>query len=270
MVSLVTGFFTCAKPSSSSSSAEESIPWEDICGSSSGRDPRIFLLLFDKMQSARGSERPWTRRRKRPPLCHAGGDAYRLGDFPDYHKLSSLMIASRACWISQLHPLGMSFYPSVTTKLEACVRGVVEVQSFSLWSIATMFEFLKDSNCVSEDSVFRQLIASMTRALITEANTTFSLQEFLQQTRHESYVSHLPGSTHPSVKHALLSTPSSLALLSKDVILALLTQVKDDSQLSLLRNLSSLKSGGEDDLNFLLFGFSSPGFFIFFDARPWL
>ena len=83
-------------------------------------------------------------------------------------------------------------------------------------------------------------------------------------------MSHLPGSTRPSVKHPLLSTPSSLALFSEDVILALLSQVKDDSQLSLLKNLSSLKGGGEDSLDFLLLGVSSPRCFILFVLQLWL
>ena len=130
-------------------------------------------------------------------------------------------------------------------KLETCVRGLVESQSFSLWSIATMFEFLKDSNCVPEDSVFRQLIASMTTALTSQAKTSFLVTTFLQQVFKESYVSHLPGSTHDSVKHALLLTPSTSALFSEEVIRASLTQVKDDSQLSLLKNLSALKGGGK-------------------------
>ena len=118
-------------------------------------------------------------------------------------------------------------------------------QLFFLWFIVTMFKFLKDSNCVPEDSVFRQFISSMMTILTSQAKTAFSLQKFLQQVRQESYVSHLPGSTHPLVKHALLSTPSSSALFSEDVILVSLTQVKDDSQLSLLKNLSSLKGGGK-------------------------
>ena len=91
------------------------------------------------------------------------GDAYRFGDFPDYHKALKLNES-----FSQLldKPVASSHYVTLSldgiTKLETCVRGFVEVQLFSLWSIATMFEFLKDSNCVPEDSVFRQLI-SMTR-----------------------------------------------------------------------------------------------------------
>ena len=51
-------------------------------------------------------------------------------------------------------------------------------------------------------------------------------------------MSHLVGSTH-----ALLSTPSASALFDEDVILQSLTQLRDDSQLSLLKNLSSLKGG---------------------------
>ena len=142
----------------------------------------------------------------------------------------------------------------------------MEAQSFSMWSIAIMFE-----NCPSEDFVFRQLIASMTNALTTQVKTTYSLQEFLQQTWRELYVSHLLGSTHPSVKHALLSTSSSPALFSEDVILASLSQVKDDSQLSLLKNLSSLKGEGKTaSTSFLLLGVLSLGFFIFFVPWPWL
>ena len=113
--------------------------------------------------------------------------------------------------------------------------------SFSLWSVATMFELIKDSNCVPEDSVFRQLISSMTTALTSQAKASFSIAAFLQQVKKESYVSHFPGSTHPSVKHALLSIPSTSTLFSREVICSLLTQVKDDSQLSLFKNLYLLK-----------------------------
>ena len=38
-------------PDSSSSSTEDSVPQEDICGPSSGHDPWIFLMLVDKMKS---------------------------------------------------------------------------------------------------------------------------------------------------------------------------------------------------------------------------
>ena len=53
-------------------------------------------------------------------------------------------------------------------------------------------------------------------------------------------MSHLLASTHASVKLALLSTPSSF---SEDIIKESLTQVKEDSQVKLLSNLSSFRGG---------------------------
>ena len=61
--------------------------------------------------------------------------------------------------------------------------------------------------------------------------------------RRESFVSHLLSSTHALVKHALLLTLSTSTLCDEEVTLHSLTQVRDDSQLSLLKNLSSLKGG---------------------------
>ena len=83
----------------------------------------------------------------------------------------------------------------------------------------------------------------MTATLSSQAKASFSVVAILQQVRKEPYASHLPGSTHISVKHSLLSVPSTSTLFSEEVIHALLTQVKDDSQLYLLKNLSSLKGG---------------------------
>ena len=73
----------------------------------------------------------------------------------------------------------------------------------------------------------------MTTAINTQAKASFSATSFLQQKRRETYVSHLQVSTRQSVKHALLTTPSSTKLFSEDVILSLLSQFKDDLQLSL-------------------------------------
>ena len=78
-----------------------------------------------------------------------------------------------------------------------------------------MFEFLKDSNCVPEDIVFRQLVASMTTALNSQAKASFSAVAFLQQAQLESFVSHLLSCTQASVKHALLSTPSMSVLFDE-------------------------------------------------------
>ena len=56
-------------------------------------------------------------------------------------------------------------------------------------------------------------------------------------------VSHLPLATHASVKHALLLTPFSPSLFAEEVMKESLTQVKEDSQLKLLKNLSSARGG---------------------------
>ena len=130
-----------------------------------------------------------------------------------------------------------------TSKLETCVRGQIESQSFSLCALVTVFEYLKDANCVLDDAVFSQLVSSMTMALNYQAKVSFSVATFLQQVRQWSLVLHLPGSTHASVKHALLVHPSSFSLFDDEFIHSSLTQVKDDSQLLLLKNLSSLKGG---------------------------
>ena len=83
----------------------------------------------------------------------------------------------------------------------------------------------------------------MTDAINAQVRTAFSSASFLKQKRHETLVSHLPASTHDSVKVALLATPSSSSLFSDEVIKASFTHVKEDSQIKLLWNLSSQRGG---------------------------
>ena len=40
--------------------------------------------------------------------------------------------------------------------------GQIESQSFSLWALVTVFDYLRDANCVPDDAVFSQLVSSMT------------------------------------------------------------------------------------------------------------
>ena len=51
------------------------------------------------------------------------------------------------------------------SKLETCIRGQIESQSFSLWALVTVFGYLRDANCVPDDAVFSQLVSSMTTAI---------------------------------------------------------------------------------------------------------
>ena len=123
------------------------------------------------------------------------------------------------------------------------MRGQIESQSFSLWALASVFEFRRELDCVPDSPVFHQLFSSMTPAINVQARASFFTATFLKQIHQETLVSHLPSTMHASVKHALFSSPSTSSLFSEDVVKASLTQVKEGSQLSLLSNLSSKKDG---------------------------
>ena len=92
---------------------------------------------------------------------------------------------------------------------------MIESQSFILWALAAVFEFLSNANCVPEDPLFGHLVSSMTTAINVQAKASFSAAAFLQHKGHEMYVSQLPLLTHSFVKHALLSTLSPSELLTR-------------------------------------------------------
>ena len=68
---------------------------------------------------------------------------------------------------------------------------------------------------------------------------TLRLKVKLVYKPHRLVLPHTQMNTHSY----MLSTPSMSTLFSEEVICASLTQVKDDSHLSVLKNLSSLKGG---------------------------
>ena len=151
VVTLIAGFFPRVKPPSCSSSSlsEELIPWEDICGPSSGRDPRIFLSLFDKMSALLKQVNEKFQKavdeKKTSSALPRWGNVYRLWDLPDFHEAPKL----NESFLRLLNkPVASSRHVALSlegiAKLETCVRGLVESQSFSLWLIATVFKFLKD------------------------------------------------------------------------------------------------------------------------------
>ena len=132
-----------------------------------------------------------------------------------------------------------------TTKLETCICGQLESQSFSLWAIAAIFASLKDSGAIPQGDSFGNLVNSLTLSLRSQAKASFFAACFLQQKCQETFVSHLPSSAHASVKHVLLTTPSSPSLFADSVIKESFTQVKKDCNLAVLRNLSSAKGGNQ-------------------------
>ena len=94
------------------------------------------------------------------------GDIYQLGDLEFTIKLRRWNES-----FSRLldKPVASSRYIAMSldecSKLESCVSGLVESQSFSFWALATVFAFLKDSTCAPEDDIFHRLLTSLTVAL---------------------------------------------------------------------------------------------------------
>ena len=99
----------------------------------------FFLSLFDKLaplkrevedQFAKAAED----KKKAVSALHKWGDIYHLGDLEDFHrapKLNEKFSRLLDKQVSSLRYLAMTL--DETTKLETCIRGQLESQSFSLW-----------------------------------------------------------------------------------------------------------------------------------------
>ena len=114
-----------------------------------------------------------------------------------------------------------------------------KIKSYASWAIASIFAFLRDTGLSPSDEGFNKVVSSLSVALTAQAKALYVASAFLQQIHRVTYVANLPAHTHDSVKHALLSTPSEESLFSEEVIQRSLGQVRDDSQLQLLKNLSN-------------------------------
>ena len=172
------------------------------------------------------------------------GHVCRFGDEESFHKAPKVNdIFSQLLTKTVSLSRSLSLVLDDSVKLEACIHGQIQSQSFSLWAVAAVFEFLKVSNCVPEDPVFNQLVMSMMDAINAQVRAAFTSASFLKQKCREAIVSLLPASTHGSVKLVLLTTPSSSSLFSDEVIKASLTKVKEDLQIKLLSNLSLHRGG---------------------------
>ena len=147
------------------------------------------------------------------------GKIYRMSDFPTFAKASPVNDQ-----FSRLldKPLPLSRHVSLPleecSRLETCVRWLVENQSYSSWAMAVVFAFLREAGVVPEEESFHCQVSSLSVALSSQAKALLSAAAFLKQKRRETYVSHLPNSTHESVRQALLLSPSAKSLFSEDVI----------------------------------------------------
>ena len=175
----------------------------------------VFLACFDRilsimsevedrmLTSARG-------RKKAVNVLPSWGNIYKMCDFPDLHKAPPIN-DQFSCLLDK--PLAPSHHIAMSIdeclRLETCIRGLVESQSFSSWAMASVFAFLRDANLALEDEGFHKLVSSLSVAHNSQAKASFAASEYLKQKRRETYVSLLPSHTHDSVRHALLFSKSS-------------------------------------------------------------
>ena len=140
------------------------------------RDPRIFLTLFKKL--ATGSKEVLERFQKAAlgkktlSVLPAWGDVYLLSSLPDFHKAPKLnesfsQLLEKTLASSRTIALSLSL--DETCKLETYLRGMIESQSFTLWSLSAVFEFLRGSDCVPDDPAFGHIVGSMRTGINTQA-----------------------------------------------------------------------------------------------------
>ena len=255
VVALITGLFPEARPSVVKPSDPAS--WFRKFGNEKQRDPEVFLSSFDRICSITSDVKERLAvasqgRKKAFSVLPSWGEIYCMSDFLIYRMSDFLTFAKAPLVNNQFSrlldkPLSSSRHVSLSLEecsfLETCVRGLVESQSYLSWAVAAVFAYLREAGVAPEDKSFHRLVVSLSVNLNSQAKASLSAAAFLKQKRRETYVSHLPSSNHDSVRQALLSSPSNESLCSEEVIAKSLGQVKDESQILLLKNLSSQRGG---------------------------
>ena len=138
MIALITSYFPASKPSVFSDS-DSLIPWLDVFGNVRKLSPCIFLNLFEKLAAVHKEVddkflKAADEKKKAFSSLPPWSEVYWLGNFDKFHKAPRVNES-----FSQLlsKPVSSSRYVSMslddTAKLEVCVRGQIESQSFSLW-----------------------------------------------------------------------------------------------------------------------------------------
>ena len=152
MISLIMGYFPHSKPSVSSHS-DVLITWFDVFGKTRFHSP-CFLSIFDKLKAISGEvDKKFCQtvedKKKAPAALPSWDQVYCLGDHENFCKVPKVN-ESFSCLLNKKVSSSRSLSLSLdkSAKLEACVRGQIESQSFSLWILASIFKFLKESNCV--------------------------------------------------------------------------------------------------------------------------
>ena len=219
--------------------------WFHGFGDNRKKEPRVYLSCFykikelmveiDRKVTATAKDQGRSR-----SVLPSWGDIYRLRGLPSSHSAAPLNLQFSRLLNKSVPSRYVSLSLEDCAQLEACMRGLAGSQFYASWAMASIFAFLHDSGLSPSDEAFNKVVSSLSVALTAQASYVASA--FLKQIRRKTYVAHLPTHTHDSMKHALLLTPSEDSLFSEEVIQRSLGQVRDDSQLQLLRNLSTQRS----------------------------
>ena len=218
VLSFIASFFPEVLPSESQPPHLAS--WFQGFGEDRRKEPRVYLSCFHKIKElmmeidSKVTSNAKDQRRSRSVLP-TWGDIYRLRDLTSCHAAAPLNHQySRLLQKSVPSSRYVSLSLEDCARLESCLRGLVESQSFSSWAMASLFAFLRDAG-LSSDEGFNKVVSSLSVALTAQAKASYAAPSFLKQVRRETYVAHLPPHTHDFVKHALLSTPSEDSLFSE-------------------------------------------------------
>ena len=125
--------------------------WFRGFGDSKQRNPKVFLACFDRIHSimsevedhlltsARGGK-------KVVNILQSWGDIYKLCDYSDLHKAPLVNEQFSRLLDKPLAPRHIAMSIDECSRLETCIRGLVESQSFSCWAMISIFAFLRDAN----------------------------------------------------------------------------------------------------------------------------
>ena len=128
----------------SPSSSTESFPWLDIVNVPQQLDLRIFLTLFENLTAVSKEvlerfQKAALGKKKTSSALLGWGDVYRLSNLPEFHKVPKHNESLLEKTLSSFRTIALSLD-------ETCLRGMFESQSFSLWALSAVFEFLCESN----------------------------------------------------------------------------------------------------------------------------
>ena len=109
----------------------------------------VFLNMFEKLKAISDEiEKKFSQnamdKMKIFTALSSWGQVYHLGDHEDFHKAPKVNESFSRILPKKVNSLrSVSLSLAESSKLEACIRGQIESQSFSLWDLASIFEFLK-------------------------------------------------------------------------------------------------------------------------------